>query len=128
MAGSATRVDSVSCVCRVGASIASVATNACSARPPEASACGPEPSAESSGGRVSCAKDATARPLDSHSGSTLSRSKGRLSSPKSDAIDALRKRRWPRCYASLRMMSSGLAGGARQGQRGRAECCVMNVE
>ena len=47
MAGSATRVDSVSCVCRVGASIASVATNACSARPPEAS-----------GERVSCAKDA----------------------------------------------------------------------
>jgi len=47
MAGSATRVDSVSCVCRVGASIASVPTNARRARPPEAP-----------GERLPCAKAA----------------------------------------------------------------------
>src|SRR5437867_4279167 len=92
---------SVSCVCRVGASIASVATNA---------------------------RDATARPLDSHSGSTLSRSKGRLSSPKSDAIDALRKSRYGRATLKTNVVVRGAGLLSPVGFEAVAEKCQRGFQ
>src|SRR5206468_3649498 len=72
--------------------------------------------------------DATARPLDSHSGSTLSRSKGRLSSPKSDAIDALRKSRYGRATLKTNVVVRGAGLLSPVGFEAVAEKCQRGFQ